>query len=67
MADSAEIADCTDRAFALIAESLASCEYPHKARKPIVAKIARIVITTISSTNVKPNFFQPKIFFMFLC
>jgi hypothetical protein len=36
------------------AESLALEEYPQMERKPMVPSIARIVMTTISSTKVKP-------------
>lgn len=53
-AASEAMAVCSDRTFALMAESLASCEYPESAKKPIVASIANIVMTTMSSTKVKP-------------
>ena len=46
-----------DLTFAFIAESFASCEYPESARKPMVAKIARIVMTTMSSTRVNADNF----------
>ena len=52
-ADSEEIADMTERTFAFIAASLASEVYPESARNPTVANIAKMVITTMSSTRVK--------------
>ena len=50
---------CTSRAFARfersesLALSLAEDEYPEKDKKAIVPRIARIVMTTISSRRVK--------------
>ena len=56
-ADSADIAETTLRTFAFAAASRASEEYPESARKPTVARMARIVITTTSSARVKPESF----------
>lgn len=44
----------TDLTFAFMAESFASWEYPESAKKPIVARMVRIDITTMSSTSVNP-------------
>lgn len=49
------IAEYTVRTFAFSAEALASSEYPDSERNPTVARIARIVITTMSSTRVNPE------------
>lgn len=45
----------TERAFALIAASFASLVCHESERNPMVAKIARIVITTMSSASVNQN------------
>ena len=42
--------------FVILLLSLASAEYPERDIKAIVPRIANIVITTISSTNVKAFF-----------
>ena len=46
----------TVRRLARVADFQASLEYPWRERKPTVAMIARIVMTTMSSTKVKPAY-----------
>ena len=55
IADSEAMAVCMDRTFALVAESFASWEYQVSARNPMAASIARMLMTTMSSTSVKPE------------
>lgn len=53
--DSAVMAEYTDLTLALIAEDLASWEYPDNAMKPMVARMARMAMTTMSSAMLKPE------------
>lgn len=46
------MAEYTERTLVFTAESFASSVYPDKARNPTVAKMARTVITTMSSASV---------------
>lgn len=47
---------CKRFRFAVLVASLESVEYQESVTKPIVANTARIVITTMSSARVKPEF-----------
>jgi hypothetical protein len=56
--------------FPRVTAELASLEYHERDRNPTVANIAKIVITTMSSTSVKAeirrkNFFRTTFFFTF--
>jgi hypothetical protein len=55
-------ASLIDLTCAFLFKSLAQARYQENETKPIVARIARIVITTISSTKVKAFCFTRPVF-----